>query len=115
MKKLLFVIIVMAPLLYACKDNKDAKKDPDLKDDTKQSIDSTLVTDSTWGPINVNTDFDALKKIYGTANVKDETICGAECVDSVDVTFVYPQTDREVTVYWDDSAYHKKIWMIEAS
>ena len=46
--------------------------------------------------------------------MKDERICGAECVDSVDVTIIYPDSPREITVYWNDSAYHKEIGMLQS-
>ena len=77
-------------------------------------VDSTLVTDSSWGLITAQTDMAGLKKLYGDTNVKDERICGPECIDSVDVTVIYTGTVKEILVYWKDSAYHKTIGMLQA-
>ena len=113
MKKL-FAIAGFALVLNSCNDKKKTST-VDTDKSVIEKVDSTLITDSSWGPITANTNFESLIKIYGDANVKNETICGPECVDSIDVTIVYPNTNREITVYWDDSAYHKKIGMIETA
>lgn len=109
MNKLIFAAIITT-IVYGC-DNKDKKtgavtEKPGIKTDSK------LVTDSSWGLINKNTDFAGLQNIYGNPNVKDERICGPECIDSLDVTIIFPGKDNEFIVYWEDSLYHKKIGLI---
>jgi hypothetical protein len=111
MKTLLFVLISAIGFLSCTNDKKE-------KSTTTPSvvikIDSSLVTDSAWGPITTKTDFVALQNSFGAANVKDERICGPECIDSIDVTKIYPGTAKEIIVYWKDSAYHKGIGMLES-
>jgi hypothetical protein len=112
MKPILLVLLFSAAV-YSCTNDKKEKKDstPPV---AEKKTDSTLVTDSAWGLVTATTDFDGLKSIYGAANVKDERICGPECIDSIDVTIIYPETDQEITVHWKDSAYHKTIVYMEA-
>lgn len=105
------VLVLIAALSWNCNNKAEEKKTD--KPLIVVNIDSTLVTDSAWGAITPQTDFAGLQKIFGAANIKDERICGAECVDSVNVTFIYPGTDKEITVYWDDSAYHKTMVYLE--
>lgn len=111
MKQILCSIIIVVSFI-ACKDEKKSGGQPTSND--KPMIDSTLVTDSSWGPITATTDFESLKKIYGDGNVKDERICGPECIDSLDVTKVYPGDSKEIIIYWKDSAYHKAIGLIQS-
>jgi hypothetical protein len=99
-------------LVVSCKQKDKKQGDEKTTQEIKNVSDSVLVTDSTWGSITVSSDFDDLKKMYGESNIKDETICGPECVDSVDVTLVYPGSNKEFIVYWEDSLYHKKIGLI---
>lgn len=110
MKRLLSIVILFA-VLVACKN--DNKSSGEQAGTDKPAIDSTLVTDSTWGPITAATNFDELKKIYGDTHVKDERICGPECIDSLDVTKIYPNTAKEIIVYWKDSAYHQSIGLLQ--
>ena len=77
-----------------------------------QKTNATFITETSWAGITKSTNIDGLKNIFGEANIKDERICGAECVDSVDVTKIYPDTKKEIIIYWADSLYHKKIGMI---
>ena len=115
MKNLLLVLSI-ACLVYSCKDKKETDKEKEITDITTSGPkDSLLITDSSWGLIQSKTDFETLKKLYGESNVKDETICGPECVDSIDVTIVYPNTLKEITVYWEDSFYHKSVMMAESN
>ncbi len=93
----------------ACKQKDKKKPGETVLTENKRLADSLLLTDSTWGWIDHSTNFDGLKKLYGESNIKDETICGAECVDSVDVTLVYPDSNKEFIVYWRDSFYHRQI------
>jgi len=72
-----------------------------------------LVTEKSWGAITQSTGFEGLKKIYGTANVKDDISSGAEGVDTIPVTVVYPESNKTFTIYWKDGNYHKAIAMIE--
>lgn len=109
MKKFLLLGLIVSSF-YACK-SKDGTKEADKKDSA--AIDSTLITDSSWGLIDRKTDYESLKKQFGASNVKDERICGPECADSIDVTIVYPTTAKEIVVYWRDSAYHRTIEMVE--
>lgn len=109
--KRIAALALLAAFTWNCNNKADEKKADHPVVEIK--IDSSLVTDSAWGAITPQTDFAGLQKIFGAANIKDERICGAECVDSVNVTFVYPETDKQITVYWDDSAYHKTIVYLE--
>ncbi len=108
--KQLFIGIAIAAFLVACK-SKDKEKEPAIN--PSANVDSTLITDSAWGLISAATNFDELKKIFGEGAVKDERICGPECVDSLDVTILYPGTNNESIIYWKDSFYHKQIGMID--
>lgn len=96
-------------LLQACKE-KD--KPSTAKEIPAAGVDSFLVTDSSWGMITTETDIEGLKAIYGSANIKDMRECGAECVDSIDVTKLFPGQANEATIYWEDSAYHRLIRLI---
>lgn len=112
MKKFLLLGLIVCSF-YACK-SKDSKKDTvDMKDTI--AADSTLITDSSWGLINSKTDFESLKQQYGASNVKNETICGPECADSIDVTIVYATTPKEMIVYWKDGGYHKTVEVVESA
>lgn len=111
--KRIAVLIVIAGLTWSCNNNSKDKEGASSGPEVVKYIDSALVTDSAWGAITPQTDFAGLQKIFGAANIKDERICGAECIDSVNVTFIYPETDKQITVYWDDSAYHKTIVYLE--
>lgn len=116
MQKLILTACIAA--IMAC-NNSDKK--PDAGNGAGQQsttppaalVDSLLVTNSTWGLIKKTTDFAGLTALYGSANVKDERICGPECVDSLDVTLLYPGTAKEAIIYWNDSAYHTSISFIE--
>ncbi|NOT50857.1 MAG: hypothetical protein HOP10_06245 [Chitinophagaceae bacterium] len=112
---LCFVAAVL--LIAACK-SKDKNKKIDAEvpfTEFRKSGDSVLITDSTWGWIVAGDSIETLKELYGGSNIRDETICGPECVDSVDVTLVYPGSNREFVVYWEDSLYHKKIRLIRCN
>lgn len=112
MKKLLFVITAVT-FLYSCaNDKKQEKEIVDAKSEIK--IDSTLITDTSWGVIRTNNNFENLQQLFGDANVVDERICGPECVDSIDVTKIYKGTSKEITIYWDTEDYHKLINLIES-
>ena len=112
MKKLL-LSLVAASIIYSCSDNKKQSTISTTEEKEIIKIDSTLITDSGWGPVTKTADIGSLKNIYGEANVKDETICGPECADSIDVTKIYSGTQNEFIVYWKDSLYHKTISFIE--
>jgi hypothetical protein len=109
MRIFLFLLLITS-LLTSCSSNKTETH----KDNTPiVKSDSTLVTDSTWGPITRDADLARLEALYGKSNLKDEWICGAECIDTILVTKIFPNQAHEITVYWDDSAFHKKIVMLE--
>lgn len=111
MKKIPAFFIALL-FLAACKDGKKKSNGPSAKIPTPVT-DTFLVTDSSWGPVTASADFENLKSLYGEKNIKDERICGPECIDSIDVTILHHGTNHEAIVYWKDSAYHKKISMIE--
>ncbi len=110
MKKILFALFA-ATFIISCKE-KDKKQTVDEKIIPEIKIDSLLITDSSWGLITKTTNFEALQKLYGIKNIKDERICGPECIDSIEVTILYPDAKNEAIIYWRDSAYHKEIGMI---
>lgn len=110
MKRILLFIIVVI-LIISCK-NRD-KTDNTNDKIPAAAIDSFLVTDSSWGLISKKSDKETLLKLYGAANLKDERICGPECADSIDITFLFPGSVNETVIHWEDGAYHKKISMIE--
>ncbi len=111
MKKIILPLLLIAIIIYSC-GNKDKKAIP-VAEKSEVKIDSTLITDSSWGLITKKTDFAGLQAIYGSVNVKDERICGPECADSIDVTRIYSEKKNEFIVYWKDSLYHKSIAFIE--
>lgn len=110
MKKILLSLSLLA-LVAACKNEK--KKSPPAVIPVVV-VDSFLITDSSWGLIKSTTDFEGLKNIYGEVNLKDVRECDAECMDSIDVTKVYPGQKNEITIIWNDTAYHKQIGLIES-
>lgn len=96
------------------KDNKNLSIDSAANTDINYfKADLIQITDSAWGSVTKNTNYEDLRSIYGEKNVKDERICGPECIDSLDVTQVYPGTNKAFTVYWKEKQYHQKIEMIE--
>jgi hypothetical protein len=109
MKKLIALLAIVT-LILSCTNK---RKEPEAGIRINTIIDSSLVTDSAWGLITAKTNYDSLLVLFGAANVKDERICGPECIDSIDVTKVYPGTPKEITVYWRDSLYHKAIVYLE--
>ena len=111
MKKIMLTLLIITTVINSC-GNKDKKATP-VADKPEVKIDSTLITDSSWGLITKSTDFAGLQSIYGEANVKNERICGPECADSIDVTKIYPEKNNEFIVYWKDSLYHKSVAFIE--
>jgi hypothetical protein len=110
MKKALFLLLA-ATLIISCK-QKDEKQTVDEKIVPEVKTDSLLITDTSWGLITEKTNFEALQKLYGINNIKDERMCGPECIDSIDVTILYPGAKNETIIYWQDSMYHKSIGMI---
>jgi hypothetical protein len=114
MKQILGLFIAIT-FISSC--NNDKKETPvtDKPATPAIVIDSTLITDSSWGLVTAKTDFAGLQSIFGATNVKDERVCGPECADSINVTILFEETPKKATVYWsDDSNYHKKIGYIEA-
>ncbi|MEO5948158.1 MAG: hypothetical protein ABIP79_15175 [Chitinophagaceae bacterium] len=110
MTKRILIAITISLFILSCANDKNEEK---VTDKIAISIDSTLVTDSSWGAITGKTDIQGLREIFGEANVVDERICGLECTDSIDVTKIYKETNKEFIIYWADSFYHKSINMIE--
>lgn len=112
MIKQVLLAVSIAIVICSCANDKKEEK---IFEKAETAIDSTLVTDSSWGAINKKTDIEELKMIFGEANVVDERICGPECVDSIDVTKVYRETNKQLIIHWADDRYHKTIYMIESS
>ena len=112
MKKIILVLFVLTAMA-ACK-NQDRKTNQLEKADSVSTVDSFLVTDTSWGLIRASAGFDDLKKLFGEANIKNERICGAECIDSVDVSILFAGTKNESVIYWKDSAYLREIRFIES-
>lgn len=113
--KPIITVLLLALITWRCSNDKSEKKKDGLVDVEVPIMDSTLITDSSWGLIQKNIAFEGLQNIFGSANVKDERICGAECVDSVDVTIIYPGDKKEIIVYWLDTFYHKKIAFLKSN
>ncbi len=102
--------LLLAASLFGC--NSDKTEDGGEK--TREvSVDSTLVTETSWGAIQKSTDYDGLIKIFGEVGVEDSTILGAEGIDTLLVTYIYPGTDKELIVHWRDSLHHRTIGFIE--
>lgn len=110
--RILLCFFTAITLFVSCK-QKNKKQPSEETVLPANKVDSTLVTDSSWGPIRRDADLATLETLYGKTNIKDEWICGAECIDTILVTKVFPGQAHEITVYWDDSAFHKKIVMLE--
>ncbi len=111
MKKI-FPFLFSLVAIAACK-NKEAKSGSPVTTAPPARVDSFLVTNSSWGLIGAHTGIDELKRIFGEENIKDVRECDAECIDSIDVTKVYPNQANEITIIWKDSAYHREIGLIE--
>lgn len=116
-KHLLF--IAFAILLLGCNnEKKDSPASETANEATKPPAivkENFLVTDSSWGYITENTSKEELVTAFGAGNVKDETICGPECMDSIRVTKVFPDTQKEFIIYWKDGQYHKSVRLIESN
>jgi hypothetical protein len=110
-KSILFSSLLI--LLASCTERKKPATEPTpVITPLPPIVDSLLITDSSWGLIQKDMNYSDLKVIYGAGNLKDERICGPECVDSVDVTKLYPGTINEAIIYWKDKSWHKTIAMI---
>ena len=117
MKKVLQLIIAVL-ILWSCNNE---KKDSPASETTNETTtppavvkDNFLVTDSSWGIITENYSKGELVTAFGAENVKDETICGPECIDSIRITKVFPETPKEIIIHWKDNLYHKSIRLIES-
>ena len=110
MKRILPLLLLVMLLCHACTENNNT---PGEKKIPAAAVDSFLVTDSSWGMITAGTDWDELKSKYGANNILDIRECGPECVDSIDVTKVFPGQENEATIYWEDTAYHRIIQSID--
>lgn len=111
MKRIFLLLTIWVTFFFSCKNN---EKQPPAVNTPVVSADSFLLTDSTWGPITASTTFEGLERIYGENNLKDVRECDLECQDSIDVTKVFPGQKNEITIQWIDTAYHKKIRMIQS-
>lgn len=115
--KFLFCLLASAILFVAC--NQKGKKATTGGDNSGNTVvsrgDSLLITDSSWGWLRSSDNIDELKKVFGEGNVKDDSICGPECADTLAVTFIYKDSPKEFVIYWADSGYHKKIESVRCS
>lgn len=122
------MLIVSLFFLWSCNSNNDTKRNDIDKIDSAATtnvdsasekdvlyykVDLVEVGESGWGAISEFTNLEELKAAYGEANVIDERICGPECADSIDITRIYPNTNKEVIVHWKENEYHKKVNMVE--
>ena len=78
-----------------------------------QQKDNFLVTSKAFGKITAATTFNDLKKIFGAANCKDELAYGPEGMDSFTVTRIFPNTSKEIVVYWAEKKFHKSIASVD--
>lgn len=117
MKKFL-LFIVFAILLLGCNNEKKESPATETTNETPKPAavvkDNFLVTDSSWGIITENYSKGELVTAFGAENVKDETICGPECIDSIRITKVFPEAPKEIIIHWKDNLYHKSIRLIES-
>ena len=49
-----------------------------------------------------------LNNLFGNDNLKKSQIYGAEGIGVYDVTIIYPDTDKELIIYWKDNKYGEK-------
>ncbi len=113
MKKILLLSLIVS-FITSCHEKKKGSDDPaSIIKNNVPEIDTLLVTDTSWVFIHKTFNYSDLLVIYSEQNIKDERICGPECIDSIDITKLYPGTKNEAIIYWQDSAYHQKIGMIE--
>ena len=73
------------------------------------------ISDAGWGAINEHTNFEALQAAYGASNVVDDKICEGECTTYVEITRVYPDTNKALTIYWKEGQHHKAVSMVECN
>lgn len=107
------ILPLLALFFAACHEKEKAAAEQSAKPSVaEQAIDSLLITDSSWGLIRPTMDITEIKALYGEHNLKDERICGPECIDSLDVTKLFPGTSNESIIYWKEKAWHKTIAMI---
>lgn len=106
----LLIPLLLAACLLSCNSNKTEEGEQKTGE---VSVDSTLITESSWGAIQKSTDYEGLIKIFGETPVEDSTILGAEGIDTLQVTYIYPGTEKELIVHWRDSLYHRTIGFIE--
>lgn len=102
---------VSVTFFFSCK-NKE-KGSPGMNTPSA-SIDSFLITDSSWGLITASTTPGDLVRIFGQENVKNVRECDEECMDSIDVTKIYPGQKNEITIQWNGTAYQGGISMIQS-
>jgi hypothetical protein len=122
------IIISWLFFLFSCQNNADTKKNESDKIDSAVTttidssgnkdvlyykVDLIEVGESGWGAISELSTFDDLVASYGEENVINERICGPECADSIDITRVYPNTNKELIVHWKEKQYHKVVSMVE--
>lgn len=73
-----------------------------------------LITPVSFGKINKAATYDSLVKIYGPNNLaNDFYVAESDSDDSSQITIVYPETERQFTVYWVDGMFGKKISFVE--
>ena len=60
------------------------------------------------GPIKSNMNIQDLNNLFGNDNLKKSQIYGAEGIGVYDFTIIYPDTDKELIIYWKDNKYGEK-------
>jgi hypothetical protein len=119
MKQLLCIVIITAILFNGCKEQGTKTADvSQLKNDSATSppitnnsisIDEYLITDTSFGKITPATTYKHLEELFGKNNLKDEIQYGAEGLDSFMVTKIFPNTPKELVIWWQENNYHKII------
>jgi hypothetical protein len=110
MKKIACFVFISLFILSCANDKKEKKEKEDIP---VSQIDSLLVTDSTWGLISESSTMESLQAAYGKEKLEDRRVCDMECQDSINITVLYPGTNNEATIYWQENAYHQRIARVE--
>jgi hypothetical protein len=74
-----------------------------------------LVTKDQFGVITKATTYADMINLFGKDKLKGETHTGPEGEGILKCTVVYKGTELEMTVYWDDKNWHKKISSVECT
>jgi uncharacterized protein (DUF1330 family) len=109
MKKLTILALSFS-VIVACKSNTSSEKQQDTTQAVAQTDTTAIpVGETLWlDDVIACGDYDGLVKKYGTENIeKKATVTTGE--GSFEVTKLYPNTVKEVEIYWKDGKEYKKI------